>query len=138
MVIPAVPGPTDDPAMKHASDDRAWSTGLNDGMLGQTWREQRRVLEFEAESVRLDATCRIDQQLEDARAAERLAVEAHAREKATFEKIGAQLSATTADRAGHPSSYSRLLGSVYIAFAMLLIAADFPLTREVANTIGIS
>ncbi len=112
-------------------EERAEQTGFRDGILGQIWIEQKRVLEHEAEKQRIEEACTVEKKIDEASARLRSTSETRDRDRLELERIDRQFSLNAADRDANPSAYSLPMGILYVLIGLLFIGADYPLTRFV-------
>ncbi|HEX7833376.1 MAG TPA: hypothetical protein VF787_27245, partial [Thermoanaerobaculia bacterium] len=111
--------------------------GLRDGSLGQTWREYRRVLEYKAEERRIEDELYVQRQLESERAQSNLAQETNRDALAEFEPVEKHYRLLASDKDRKPSTYNAIWGWVFVLLAITLVAADFPLTRQIVSAMSI-
>jgi hypothetical protein len=123
---------TESDAMSRVARDGYWQAGYEDGTIGQTWLEHRRVLQSEAEHDKAVEVAGVEQRLEAARAEFAILNAEADRERQQFERLAAQMEHATTDRDRYPSQYSVPMGLTFIACAVLLLLADFPLSRAIA------
>lgn len=111
--------------------------GFRDGVLGQTWREYGKILEAKAEARRVEDECEAQKRRELQRAEMRLAREGEERLRDESERIEREYQMVASDRDRKPSSYSRPWGLIFVGLAVLLVFADFPLTRQIVSAMSI-
>lgn len=112
--------------------DADWWTGYDDGQLGQTWLEHRRILRTEAEHDKAIQVAQLEQRLAGERAEQNVAKLDLEREEARYQDADTRLGAAQTDRHRYPGQYSAKLGLGFIVSAVLMMAADFPLSRAIA------
>jgi hypothetical protein len=113
--------------------ERAWLKGHEDGVLGQTWLEHRRILEYETGRERGEKSFNIERSLAEAEASLEFARESAGRAREELDRVDIQLRAATVDHDGNPGNYSRSTGWLYLFFALILVVADFPLSKMIGN-----
>jgi hypothetical protein len=129
----SIPPPPDG----YGPDEKTWQAGFNDGVLGQTWLEFRRILGYESERERIEKVCEIDKAIAAAQAKVAIARDAYDRERFDLERVERQYMQTSNDCNQSPNHYSRRTGNVFVMLAILLIFADIPLTMSIIKEMNI-
>ncbi len=115
--------------------DAYWRAGYDDGRVGQTWIEHRRILQAEAEQQKTQQQAELQKKLAISKAELEIAEDELERERGTYDKLAEALREATQDRDRYPSQYSRVIGSLFIVSALAIMAADFPLSRAISREI---
>lgn len=126
--------PIPPPADRQTEAERA---GLHDGALGQTWREYKKILEFQAEQRRVEDACTARKQLELLKAELSVAVEDERVIRIEYDQVEEHYRIVASDKDRKPSAYSGLWGVIFVLLAIILVGADFPLTRQIVSAMSI-
>lgn len=124
------------PAMTNRHTDTE-EAGLHDGALGQTWREYLKVLEHQAEQRRIDDVCATSKRMESQQAEFAIASENESIVRGEFNRVEEHYRLVADDKDRKPAAYNGLWGVVFIILAVLLVCADFPLTRQIVSAMSI-
>lgn len=118
-------------------NDPEYQKGLTDGRVGVRSANVRAVFEEVAARRRNLALRAAEINVETAQSETRILEERHQDATADLETIDDVLQATEKHRLDSPSSYSWLLGIVYCVVALILWAADLPLSLLAADGLQI-
>jgi hypothetical protein len=123
---------TTGPETNNASHDQYWRVGFEDGQLGQTWSEHRRILAAEAAHEKNADVAALNRRLEAERAEDRIATREFLREQTRYDDAVRRLEDAQRDRGRYPAQYSRKLAWGFIVAAAGIMLADFPLAQSIA------
>ena len=126
-------GSAGDPLHAARYDHGLWRIAWSDGRLGVDPEPQAQLIAAQAALTRQTRIARVEGDLQNATAAANLRGEEHSRAKTDWVNAKGEHDKVVSQQRRDPAGFSRLLGFIYFASAIIILVADLPLSLLVAD-----